>query len=294
MAARLGGRYELGAVLGAGGMARVYAATDLVLGRQVAVKVLDPALARDPQYVARFAREARTAAMLPPHSGIVAIYDSGQDQTAVYIVMELVTGHTLAHQIAAHGPLAPAAACRISLEACQALALAHSAGLIHRDVKSGNIMLTDTGAVKIVDFGIARAQAGDALTRTGAVIGSPAYMAPEQITGATVDARADLYALGVVLYEMLTGAPPFTGADNFAVLSRHLNEIPAPPSTLRPGLPAELDRAVAALLAKDPAARPATAEQAAHDCSLPRPRRAPRATTAPPSHLRPVTRTPPG
>jgi serine/threonine-protein kinase len=263
MAARLGGRYELGAVLGAGGMAQVYAATDLALGRQVAVKVLDPALARDPEYVARFAREARTAAMLPPHAGIVGIYDSGQDQNAVFLVMELVTGRTVAQQLAAYGPLAPAEACRISLETCEALAVAHGAGLIHRDVKPGNIMLTDTGAVKVVDFGIARAQAGDALTRTGAVIGSPAYMAPEQITGSAVDTRADLYALGVVLYEMLTGAPPFTGADNFTVLSRHLNEIPTPLSALRPGIPAELDQAIAVLLAKDPAARPASAEQAA-------------------------------
>ena len=280
MAARLGGRYELGAVLGAGGMAQVYAATDLALGRQVAVKVLDPALARDPEYVARFAREARTAAMLPPHAGIVAIYDSGQDQNAVFLVMELVTGRTVAEHIAAYGPLAPGEACRISLETCHALAVAHGAGLIHRDVKPGNIMLTDTGAVKVVDFGIARAQAGDALTRTGAVIGSPAYMAPEQITGSAVDTRADLYALGVVLYEMLTGAPPFTGADNFAVLSRHLNEIPTPPSALRPGIPPNSTRRSPFCSPRTrPRARPPPSRP--HCCSRPRRRPATRAPTAP-------------
>lgn len=264
MGPRLGGRYELSTVLGTGAMARVWQAGDLVLGRQVAVKVLDPALARDPEYVARFAREARNAAMLPPHAGIVGIYDSGiDDDGAVYLVMELVTGRTLAEQLAAYGPPAPGEACRIAAEVAGALAVAHGAGLVHRDIKPGNIMLTDTGGVKVVDFGIARAQAGDALTRAGAVLGSPAYMAPEQITGSPVDARTDLYSLGVALYQMLTGTPPFAGDDQFAVLQRHLSEIPAPPSALRPGVSAQIDQVVARLLAKDPAARPQTAEDAA-------------------------------
>ena len=263
MGPRLGGRYELGTVLGAGAMARVWRASDQVLGRQVAVKVLHPALARDPEYVARFAREARNAAMLPPHPGIVAIYDSGVDGDAVYLVMELVSGHTLAEVLATYGPLDPAEACRIAAEIAGALVAAHRAGLVHRDVKPANIMLTDAGGVKVVDFGIARAQAGDALTRTGAVLGSPAYMAPEQITGAQVDARTDLYALGVALYQMLTGTPPFVGGDSFAVLQRHLSEIPAPPSALRPGLSGQIDQVVGRLLAKDPAARPQTAEDAA-------------------------------
>jgi serine/threonine-protein kinase len=264
MGPRLSGRYELSTVLGAGAMARVWQAGDLVLGRQVAVKVLDPALARDPEYVARFAREARNAAMLPPHPGIVGIYDSGvDDDGAVYLVMELVTGRTLAEQLAAYGPLDPGEACRIAAEVAGALAVAHGAGLVHRDIKPANIMLTDTGGVKVVDFGIARAQAGEALTRAGAVLGSPAYMAPEQITGAQVDARTDLYSLGVALYQMLTGTPPFAGDDQFAVLQRHLSEIPAPPSALRPGVSTQIDQVVARLLAKDPAARPQTAEDAA-------------------------------
>ena len=264
MGPRLGGRYELSTVLGAGAMARVWQAGDLVLGRQVAVKVLDPALARDPEYVARFAREARNAAMLPPHAGIVAIYDSGVDADgAVYLVMELVTGRTLAEHLDTYGPLDPGEACRIAAEVAGALAVAHGAGLVHRDIKPANIMLTDTGGVKVVDFGIARAQAGEALTRAGAVLGSPAYMAPEQITGSPVDARTDLYSLGVALYQMLTGTPPFAGDDQFAVLQRHLSEIPAPPSALRPGVPTQVDQVVARLLAKDPAARPQTAEDAA-------------------------------
>ncbi|HET9170879.1 MAG TPA: protein kinase [Actinospica sp.] len=263
MAARLGGRYELGAVLGSGGMARVYAATDLVLGRQVAVKVLDPALARDPEFLARFGREARTAAMLPTHAGIVTIFDSGQDAGAAYLVMELVTGRTLAQTISSYGRFQTSVACRIALEVCQALVVAHGAGLVHRDIKPANIMLTNSDAVKVVDFGIARTQAADGLTRTGAVLGSPSYMAPEQITGAAVDARTDLYALGTVLYEMLTGAAPFVSEDSFAVLSRHLNEVPRPPSAINPEVPSEVDRIVAALLAKSPAQRPASAEQVA-------------------------------
>ena len=262
MGPRLGGRYELADVLGAGAMARVWRATDLVLGREVAVKVLDPALARDPEYVARFAREARNAAMLPTHPGIVTIFDSGAADGAAYLVMELVTGRTLAEVLARQGALDPAEACRIAAAVCQALSVAHQAGLVHRDVKPGNIMLTDAGGVKVVDFGIARAQSGEALTRAGAVLGSPSYMAPEQITGAAVDARTDLYALGVVLFQMLTGTPPFADADSFAVLHRHLGEIPPPPSALRPGLPYRLDQTVACLLAKDPAHRPATASQA--------------------------------
>lgn len=262
MSARLGGRYELGMVLGAGGMARVYAATDLALGRQVAVKVLDPDLARDPEFIGRFAREARTAAMLPPHAGIVTIFDSGQDAQSVYLVMELVSGRTLAQTIEASGRIDPATACRIGIEVGQALSVAHGAGLVHRDIKPANIMITDSGTVKVVDFGIARAQAGDALTRTGAVLGSPAYMSPEQITGGTADARSDLYALGAVLHEMLTGSVPFPGDDQFTVLTRHLNEAPTPPSALAPGIPPELDQVVAMLMAKDPNQRPATADQA--------------------------------
>jgi serine/threonine-protein kinase len=262
MSARLGGRYELGTVLGAGGMARVYAATDLALGRQVAVKVLDPGLARDPEFIGRFAREARTAAMLPPHAGIVTIFDSGQDAQSVYLVMELVSGRTLAQTIDASGRIDPATACRIAIEVGQALSVAHGAGLVHRDIKPANIMITDSGTVKVVDFGIARAQAGDALTRTGAVLGSPAYMSPEQITGGTADARSDLYALGSVLHEMLTGSVPFPGDDQFTVLTRHLNEAPTPPSALAPGIPPELDQVVATLMAKNPNQRPATADQA--------------------------------
>lgn len=263
MGPRLGGRYELESVLGAGAMARVWRATDLVLGRAVAVKELDPVLARDPEYVERFSQEARNAAMLPAHPGIVTIFDSGAQDATVFLVMELVDGCTLAEELARHGALDPSEACRIAAAVGRALAVAHRAGLVHRDVKPGNIMLTGAGGVKVVDFGIAHAQSGDALTRTGAVLGSPAYMAPEQITGAAVDGRADLYALGVVLFQMLTGTPPFAGDDSYTVLHRHLGEIPPPPSALRPGLPAALDQAVARLVAKDPAARPAQAEQAA-------------------------------
>ncbi|MGW6918798.1 protein kinase domain-containing protein [Kitasatospora sp. NPDC054939] len=257
----LNGRYELVEILGVGGMATVWRAVDHVLGRQVAVKVLNGGLADDPRFADRFSREAQHAAMLV-HPRIVMVFDSGVDQGSPYIVMELVQGQSLAALLARQGALPVERAVGIAAAVCEGLEVAHSAGLVHRDVKPGNIMITNDGGVKVVDFGIARAGSSANLTQTAMVVGTAAYISPEQATAAPLDARTDLYSVGCVLYEMLTGDQPFVAETPVAIAFKHVSEHPVPPSVRRPGLPAAVDSAVLRLLAKDPAHRPPSAAHA--------------------------------
>src|SRR5215218_9286217 len=219
----LDGRYQLGSLLAVGGMARVYLASDRVLERPVAVKVLSPPHAQDPVFVERFRREARSAARLS-HPNIVAVFDSGTDAGLHYLVMEYVPGQSLAELLARQGRLTPRQAAELGVEVCAALAAAHAQGLVHRDVKPANVLVGDDGRVKVTDFGIVKA-AATTLTGTGTVLGTAAYLSPEQAQGGPVDARSDLYSLGCVLYELLCGSPPFgSGADSppVAVATRHL------------------------------------------------------------------------
>ncbi len=259
----LNGRYELHETLGAGGMATVWRGVDRVLERPVAVKVLNEGLAEDSRFAERFAREARHAASLV-HPAIVTVYDSGVDEGGTpYLVMELVDGGTLAELLERTPRLPVEQAVAIASTVCEALQVAHAAGLVHRDIKPGNIMVADGGQVKVVDFGIAKAGNDEAqLTGTGSVLGTAAYLAPEQATASDVDGRADLYALGCVLVEMLTGRPPFVGATPVEVAWKNVSERPAPPSSLRPDIPPALDAAVLRLLEKEPGRRPADAATA--------------------------------
>ncbi|GHF26944.1 hypothetical protein GCM10018790_00260 [Kitasatospora xanthocidica] len=257
----LNGRYELVEMLGVGGMATVWRGVDRVLGRQVAVKVLNGGLADDPRFAERFSREAQHAAMLV-HPRIAMVFDSGVDQGTPFIVMELINGRSLAAVLAQQPNLPVERAVGIAAAVCEALAVAHAAGLVHRDIKPGNIMITDDGGVKVVDFGIARAGSSSNLTQTASVLGTAAYLSPEQATASALDGRTDLYAVGCVLTEMLTGATPFTAETPVAIAFKHVSEQPLPPSARRPGLPPALDAAVLRLLAKDPAGRPADASAA--------------------------------
>jgi hypothetical protein len=252
-------RYELGPVLGQGGMARVHQGLDRQLGRRVAIKVLAPPFDRDGEFVERFRREARAAAGLS-HPNIVAVFDSGSDDGTHFIVTELVEGETLADRLRRDGPMPPADAVAVAVDVARALAAAHARGLIHRDIKPGNVMLLPDGGVKVVDFGIARAAGSDTLTHTGVVLGSTAYLSPEQAGGQPVDERADLYSLGCVLYEMLTGHVPFSADTPIATMYRHVNEDAPPPSTIAPVQP-ELEDVVLRCLEKDPKRRFASAAE---------------------------------
>ncbi|MGW4649613.1 protein kinase domain-containing protein [Kitasatospora sp. NPDC004289] len=258
----LNGRYELGEVLGVGGMATVHRGHDHQLGRPVAVKLLNGGLADDPRFAERFAQEAQNAARLV-HPRIVTVFDSGVDQGSPYIVMELVHGQTLGRLIADTTWLPVERAVGIAAAVCEALEVAHAAGLVHRDIKPGNIMITHDGGVKVVDFGIARAgSSGAQLTQAAQVLGTASYLSPEQATASPLDGRSDLYSLGCVLTEMLTGAPPFGGDNSVAIAYQHVGAHPAPPSYRRPGLSPALDAVVLRLLAKNPADRPADAATA--------------------------------
>jgi eukaryotic-like serine/threonine-protein kinase len=262
----LSDRYELGDILGFGGMSEVHLARDVRLHRDVAVKVLRADLARDPSFYLRFRREAQNAAALN-HPSIVAVYDTGEATTPAgplpYIVMEYVEGVTLRDIVHTDGPLPPRRAIEIIADACQALNFSHQNGIIHRDVKPANIMISSTNAVKVMDFGIARAIAdsGNSVTQTAAVIGTAQYLSPEQARGDSVDARSDVYSLGCVLYEMLTGEPPFTGDSPVSVAYQHVREDPIPPSQRHPGISAELDAVVLKALAKNPENRYQTAAE---------------------------------
>jgi eukaryotic-like serine/threonine-protein kinase len=247
-------RYELGEEIGRGGMADVYLAQDRLLDRRVAVKVLSPAFASDPTNFERFRREAQSAAGLN-HPNIVAVYDWGEEDGTSYIVMEYVPGQTLRDVIQAYGRLAAPEAARIAAEIADALSFAHEHGVVHRDVKPGNVLITPQGQVKVTDFGIARAETGDPLTKTGFVLGTATYFSPEQAQGFALDGRSDVYALGVVLYEMVTGTAPFTASSPVSVAYKHVREQPAVPSTLVPDLPGAMDRIILTAMAKDVSAR---------------------------------------
>jgi len=248
----VGGRYELHEPLGRGGMAVVYRGIDTVLGRPVAVKVLADSLARDPSFVERFRREARAAAGLT-HPGVVTVYDHGSEGDIHYIVMELIEGPTLS-ELLARGPMGPERTAAIGGAVLGALEAAHDRGLVHRDVKPGNVMLTGAGDVKVMDFGIARSLDAGTLTGSGTVVGSASYLSPEQVRGLPADRRSDLYALGCVLYEALAGRPPFTGSNAVAVAHQHVSAEPVPLSSLAAVTP-EMEAVVMRALAKDREAR---------------------------------------
>ncbi|MDV9175863.1 Stk1 family PASTA domain-containing Ser/Thr kinase [Streptomyces sp. W16] len=254
---RLGGRYELGHVLGRGGMAEVYLAHDTRLGRTVAVKTLRVDLARDPSFQARFRREAQSAASLN-HPAIVAVYDTGEDYvdgvSIPYIVMEYVDGSTLRELLHSGRKLLPERSMEMTIGILQALEYSHRNGIVHRDIKPANVMLTRTGQVKVMDFGIARAMgdSGMTMTQTSAVIGTAQYLSPEQAKGEQVDARSDLYSTGCLLYELLTVRPPFVGDSPVAVAYQHVREEPQPPSVFDPEITPEMDAIVLRALVKDP------------------------------------------
>jgi eukaryotic-like serine/threonine-protein kinase len=247
-------RYELGAEIGRGGMADVYLGHDALLDRRVAVKVLSPAFADDPVNRERFRREARAVASLN-HPNIVAVYDWGEEAGTSFIVMEYVPGQTLRDVIATYGRIAPIEAARIAADIADALAFAHRNGVVHRDVKPGNVLVAPDGTVKVTDFGIARADQGEGLTKTGAVLGTATYFSPEQAQGLALDGRSDVYALGVVLYEMLAGVAPFTADSPVSVAHKHVREDPIAPSHWAPEIPGALDRIVLTAMAKNVALR---------------------------------------
>ncbi|MEJ3658309.1 Stk1 family PASTA domain-containing Ser/Thr kinase [Actinomycetes bacterium KLBMP 9759] len=252
-------RYELGEVLGYGGMSEVHRGLDTRLGRDVAVKVLRADLARDPQFQMRFRREAQNAAALN-HPAIVAVYDTGEVQSDFgplpYIVMEYVDGQTLREIVKSTGPMTQQKVIEVMADVCAALDFSHRHQIIHRDVKPANIMINRAGAVKVMDFGIARALGeGQNVTQTAAVIGTAQYLSPEQARGEPVDARSDVYAAGCVLFELLTGEPPFTGDTPVAVAYQHVREEPRRPSDVNPSIPTALDSVVLKALSKNPANR---------------------------------------
>jgi serine/threonine-protein kinase len=255
---RLAGRYLIGEVIGRGGMSTVHRARDEVLDRDVAVKILLPALAEgDPAHVARFEREARAAAALH-HPAVVKIYDTGHDRGTHFIVMEYVAGQSLDRLLADGRPLDPEEASRIAGQVAAALAAAHVAGILHRDVKPANVMVTPEREIKVLDFGIARARHDPTLTQPTFAIGTASYMAPERVLGQPGDERSDIYSLGCLLYAMLAGRPPFVAESTLSVLHQQVHEQPAPLGGV--GAPA-LETLVMGMLAKEPGARPQTASE---------------------------------
>ena len=248
-----GNRYEIGEMIGTGGMADVYIGEDQRLSRKVAVKVLRSDLARDPSFVARFRKEALAAAGLN-HPGIVAVYDSGEEGANSYIVMELVNGHTLREEISKSTPLTVDRSLEIIEGVLAALSYSHSNGIIHRDIKPGNIMLTDSGDVKVMDFGIARAMddIGATMTSTWNVVGTAQYLSPEQATGEAADLRSDIYSVGCLLYELVAGQPPFTGDTPVAIAYQHVSSDFPLPSAINPELNENIDKIITVALAKSP------------------------------------------
>ena len=260
----LSDRYQVEARIGAGGMAEVYRGFDPVLNRTVAIKVLLPQMARDTSFVERFRREAQAAARLN-QSNIVGVYDTGSDDGTQYIVMEFIEGRTLAEFMATGRRPTPVQAAEIAQKICAAIAAAHAQGVIHRDIKPGNVMITREGVIKVMDFGIARVLGPETAPQTSAVLGTASYLSPEQAQGGPVDARTDIYSLGAVLYELLTGRPPFTGDTPVAVAYKQVNETPAVPSSLNPDVPARLDAVVMKALSKNPSNRYQTADEFSAD-----------------------------
>jgi beta-lactam-binding protein with PASTA domain/tRNA A-37 threonylcarbamoyl transferase component Bud32 len=255
------GRYELSHQIARGGTAQVYLARDLLLDRPVALKVLFPELSSDHTFVERFRREAQAAANLS-HPNIVPVFDWGESERTYFIVMEYVDGEPLSAIIRGQAPLAPAQAASIAADIAKALAYAHRHGVVHRDVKPGNVLITTDGQVKVTDFGIARAIGTDEnVTQTGLVMGTATYFSPEQAQGHGVDGRSDVYSLGVVLYEMVTGRPPFSADTPVAIAYKHVSEVPPSPRSLVPAVPRDLEAVIGKAMAKDPALRYQTAQE---------------------------------
>ncbi|MGH3850336.1 MAG: protein kinase domain-containing protein, partial [Pseudonocardiaceae bacterium] len=253
-------RYQIVRKVARGGMAEVYLAKDLLLERPVALKVLFPEFSNDPSFVERFRREARAAANLN-HANIVSIFDWGEEDGTYFIVMEYVDGDTLRELINTKGPLSAVRAAEIGADVAGALHFAHLSGVVHRDVKPGNVLLSG-GRVKVTDFGIARnGDPAESLTQTGAVMGTATYFSPEQAQGHTVDPRSDVYSLGVVLYEMVAKRPPFTGESPLSIAYQHVREEPSPPSAYNPNIPASFDELILRAMAKHPDDRPASADE---------------------------------
>ena len=282
----LGGRYRLDRELARGGMATVWIAEDPLLSRRVAVKLLLPQLAVDEALRLRFRNEAIAAAKLT-HPGIVATYDTGDDDGTAYIVMELVEGTTLRRVIDERGRLPVRDAADIASQVADALEHAHRQGLVHRDIKPANVLVQPDGRAKVTDFGIAKAAGGDDLTRTGTVVGTARYLAPEQVNGNAVDGRADVYALGLILYEMLAGSAPFGGDSDMATAVARLTNAPEPIRTARPEVSRHLEDVVARSLARDPDYRYQSA-QAFKDALAPGHDTAPTGPLAPPPAPRPT------
>jgi eukaryotic-like serine/threonine-protein kinase len=256
----LDGRYRVTSSIAHGGMATVYLGVDTRLDRTVAIKIMHAELAADEDFAARFVREARSVAQLS-HPNVVAVYDQGADGGHLYLAMEYVPGRTLRQLLNERGRLTPRESLDIIESVLAGLAAAHQAGIVHRDVKPENVLLAEDGRVKVADFGLARSMSGTNHTKTGVLMGTVAYLAPEQVTGKVSDARGDVYAAGVMLFELLAGQQPHTGESALAVAYKHVNETVPPPSSVQPGLPDALDALVALATNRDPGLRPADAGQ---------------------------------
>ena len=256
----LDGRYRVDAPIATGGMSTVYRGLDIRLDRPVALKVMDARYARDHQFITRFQREARAIARLK-HPGLVGIYDQGNDPTHPFLVMELVEGGTLRELLAERGPMPPHAVVAVLRPVLGGLAVAHRAGLVHRDIKPENVLISDDGEVKLVDFGLVRASAEAGITSTSVILGTAGYLSPEQVLGQPTGPRSDVYAAGVMAFELLTGATPFTGDSPLAVANQRLDRDVPPPSSLIDGVPPELDAFIARASARDPGARFADATE---------------------------------
>src|ERR671925_861396 len=253
------GRYRIVRKLGSGGMANVYLAEDEELGRRVAIKVLNERHANDDSFIERFRREAKNAAGLS-HPNIVSIYDRGEAEGTYYIAMEYLDGRSLKELIVGRGPAPVKTAIDYARQILAAVGFAHRHGIVHRDIKPHNVVVDADGRLKVTDFGIARSGASQ-MTEVGSIIGTAQYLSPEQARGAPVDQRSDVYSVGIVLYEMLTGKVPFTGDTPLEIAMKHLSEVPVPPSELRDDVPDDLDLVVLRALAKDPEDRYQSAEE---------------------------------
>src|ERR671932_355877 len=253
------GRYRIIRKLGSGGMANVYLAEDQELGRRVAINILNDRHAGDDQFIERFRREAKNAAGLS-HPNIVSIFDRGEAEGTYYIAMEFLDGRSLKELIVTRGPAPIARSIEYTRQILAALAHAHRHGIVHRDIKPHNVVVNSDGRLKVTDFGIARSGASQ-MTEVGSIIGTAQYLSPEQARGAPVDQRSDVYSVGVVLYEMLTGRVPYTGDTALEIAMKHLQEVPTPPSELRPEIPEDPDMIAMRALSKDSADRYQTAEE---------------------------------